>query len=72
MVNFAGTLSGSSGVAKRKKPSREKWHWSTSEDAVFLEPGTSSRLAIFNPWLQTLKIMDLSLSEPLIVHISVG
>jgi hypothetical protein len=46
--------------------------WATSEDAVFLEPGSSSRLAIFHPWLQTLKILDLALSEPVVVIISVG
>jgi hypothetical protein len=51
---------------------QEAARWSTSEDALFLEPGSSSRLAIFIPWLQTLKILDLALSEPVIVDIYVG
>jgi hypothetical protein len=64
-------LQGSSRVSKMEKSSR-KARWYTSKDAVILEPGSSSRLAIFNPWLQTLKILDLALSEPVIVHIYVG
>jgi hypothetical protein len=62
---------GGGGGSKSKKSAWDDWDWGISEDAAFLEPGTSSRLAIFNPWLKRLKILDLANStRPILTLIS--